>query len=230
MIVDSHQHLWDLERVEYPWLVPEYGPIYRTFTPDELEPQLAAAGVDRTVLVQSANSFEDTDSMLAHAAERPGSARSWAGCRSRTPRRAPEALDDRYLRDPQFRGVRHLNHTEADPDWLVRPSGHRRAARARGARAGLRGRGGVPAAPGTRADARAGAVPTCASSSTTSPSRRSRSGDWRLEARPRGRGGAPERPRQGLRAQHGRRLGDVDGGHDLVEPIGYAIDVFGPDG
>ena len=33
MIVDSHQHLWDLEKVEYPWLVPAYGPLYRTFTP-----------------------------------------------------------------------------------------------------------------------------------------------------------------------------------------------------
>ncbi len=74
MIVDCHQHFWDLEKVEYSWLVPDYGPIYRTFKPAELEPQLAAAGVDRTALVQSANSFEDTDSMLAHAA-----AQAWIG-------------------------------------------------------------------------------------------------------------------------------------------------------
>ena len=33
MIIDSHQHFWDLERVEYPWLVPAYGPIYRSFHP-----------------------------------------------------------------------------------------------------------------------------------------------------------------------------------------------------
>ena len=26
MIVDSHQHFWDLDKVEYSWLVPEYGP------------------------------------------------------------------------------------------------------------------------------------------------------------------------------------------------------------
>ena len=65
MIVDSHQHFWDLEKVEYPWLVPAYGPLYRTFTPSELEPQLAAAGIERTVLVQAANSYADTDSMLA---------------------------------------------------------------------------------------------------------------------------------------------------------------------
>ena len=40
MIVDCHQHFWDLDTVEYSWLIPAYGPIYRTFTPAELEPQL----------------------------------------------------------------------------------------------------------------------------------------------------------------------------------------------
>ena len=122
MIVDSHQHLWDLGEVEYPWLVPAYGPIYRTFTPDELEPQLAAAGVDRTVLVQAANSYDDTDSMLRHA-----EAREWIGAvvgwvPLEDAREAARVLDERYLQNPWFKGVRHLNHDEADPDWLVRPA------------------------------------------------------------------------------------------------------------
>jgi L-fuconolactonase len=122
MIVDSHQHFWDLKEVEYPWLVPEYGPIYRTFTPDELEPQLQAAGIDRTVLVQSANSAEDTESMLAHARVHPwiGAVVGWVPLED--PEAAARVLDDRYLREPTFRGVRHLNHEETDPDWLVRPS------------------------------------------------------------------------------------------------------------
>jgi L-fuconolactonase len=122
MIVDSHQHLWDLEKVEYPWLVPAYGPLYRTFTPAELEPQLVAAGVDRAVLVQAANSYEDTDSMLAHAAEHEwiGAVVGWVPLEDAG--EAARVLDGRYLADPWFRGVRHLNHEEADPDWLVRPA------------------------------------------------------------------------------------------------------------
>lgn len=122
MIVDSHQHVWDLEKVEYPWLVPDYGPIYRTFTPDELEPQLRDAGIDRTVLVQSANSYADTDSMLAHAAERDwiGAVVGWVPLEE--PDAAARKLDDAYLGDAHFRGIRHLNHEEADPDWLVRPA------------------------------------------------------------------------------------------------------------
>ncbi len=122
MIVDSHQHFWDLEQVEYPWLVPGYGPIYRTFRPDELEPQLAAAGIDRTVLVQSANSFEDTDSMLRHAAAHDwiGAVVGWVPLEDAA--KAARVLDDTYLLDPWFKGVRHLNHDEADPDWLIRPA------------------------------------------------------------------------------------------------------------
>ncbi|CAN5826427.1 amidohydrolase family protein [soil metagenome] len=122
MIVDSHQHFWDLEKVAYPWLVPDYGPIYRTFTPEELEPQLRAAGVDRTVLVQAANSFEDTDAMLASAREHPWIAAVVGWVPLEDPEAAARILDEQYLRDPYFRGVRHLNHEEPDADWLVRPA------------------------------------------------------------------------------------------------------------
>ena len=122
MIVDSHQHFWDLEEVEYPWLVPAYGPIYRTFAPAELAPQLAAAGIDRTVLVQAANSYADTDAMLAQAAEHDwiGAVVGWLPLED--VREAAQMLDSRYAADPWLKGVRHLNHEEADPDWLVRPA------------------------------------------------------------------------------------------------------------
>lgn len=120
MIVDSHQHFWDLEKVEYPWLVPEYGPIYRTFGPEELAPQLAAAGIDQTVLVQAANSFEDTDSMLDLAATYDwiGAVVGWVPLEDGAATAA--ALDERYGNEALLKGVRHLNHEETDPDWLMR--------------------------------------------------------------------------------------------------------------
>ncbi|MCY7417113.1 MAG: amidohydrolase family protein [Chloroflexi bacterium] len=122
MIVDSHQHFWDLDRVDYPWLVPAYGPIYRSFRPEELAPQLRAAGVDRTVLVQAANSYADTDAMLAHAAaiDWIGAVIGWVPLDDGPA--AAAALDERYLGHPKFRGIRHLNHNEPDPDWLIRPA------------------------------------------------------------------------------------------------------------
>lgn len=119
MKVDAHQHFWNLSRVAYPWLTPNAGPLYRSYEPTELAPRLRAAGIDRTILVQAANSFDDTDAMLAQA-----TAYDWIGAvvgwvPLLEPREAALALD-RYAQHPKFRGVRHLIHTEADPDWLMR--------------------------------------------------------------------------------------------------------------
>lgn len=117
-VVDAHQHLWNLERVAYPWLTADYGPIFRTFEEPELEPQLAAAGIDKTVIVQSMDSFEDTDFMFEVADRWP----RVAGIVGWVPLDRPEAAAvalDRRSEDRRFVGVRHLIHTEADPDWLL---------------------------------------------------------------------------------------------------------------
>ena len=42
MIIDAHQHVWDLERASYPWLGPELPLWNRTFTFEELRPTCTA--------------------------------------------------------------------------------------------------------------------------------------------------------------------------------------------
>ena len=117
--IDAHQHFWDLERVEYPWLTPDLAQIHRTFEPAELEPLLDATGIARTVLVQAANSFEDTGYMLEQADRHP-----WiAGVVGWLPLLEPgvtESALERYARQPTLRGVRHLVHNEPYPAWLLR--------------------------------------------------------------------------------------------------------------
>lgn len=118
--VDTHQHFWNLNEVEYSWLVPAYGVIYDTFEPRHLAPLLKAAGVDKTVLVQSANSYEDTASMLVHADYNDwiGAVIGWVDLLN------PDATNKRleqYKKHPKFRGMRHLIHEEKDPDWVVQP-------------------------------------------------------------------------------------------------------------
>ena len=116
--VDTHQHFWNLEEAAYSWLVPEFGPIYREFAPAELAPQLAACGVDKTVIVQSANTYADTDSMLAIA-----EAHDWvAGVVGWVPIHDPAECDrklEEYAQNPYFKGMRHLIHDENNPDWVV---------------------------------------------------------------------------------------------------------------
>jgi L-fuconolactonase len=116
--IDAHQHFWNLERVAYPWLTEADGPIFRTFEPPELEPQLKAAGIDRTVLVQAMDSAEDTAYMLETADRYPwiGAVVGWVPLTD--PDEAGRRLEA-LTRHPRLRGVRHLIHNEADPDWVV---------------------------------------------------------------------------------------------------------------
>lgn len=118
MKVDTHQHFWNLSEVAYPWLIPAYGSIYGTFEPKQLGPQVKAAGIDKTVLVQSANSYEDTASMLVHADYNDwiGAVVGWVDLLN------PDATNERleqYKKHPKFRGMRHLIHEEKNPDWVI---------------------------------------------------------------------------------------------------------------
>src|SRR5438876_5345082 len=103
--IDTHQHFWNLETGTYPWLSPALGPLYRTYTPEELEPQLKEAGVDLTVLVQAADSYADTESMLEQAGRYPwiGAVIGWVPLLQQD--EAARALD-RYMQHPKFRGIR----------------------------------------------------------------------------------------------------------------------------
>lgn len=121
LLIDAHQHFWDLDRVEYPWLTPEAGILHRTYLPGDLAPELAAAGVDATIVVQAADSREETAFLLelATATDWVQAVVGWVPLLD--PAACSAALD-RWCEVPAFRGIRHLVHDEADPDWLVRPT------------------------------------------------------------------------------------------------------------
>jgi L-fuconolactonase len=122
MIVDAHHHFWDPSRADYPWMTDELASIRRPFGPRDLAPLLAATGVDRTVLVQTRASLDETREFLATAARTPfvvgvvgwvdltdpGVADAVAGMRA-----VPGG--DRLV------AIRHQVHDEPDPEWLLRP-------------------------------------------------------------------------------------------------------------
>ena len=116
--VDTHQHFWNLDEVAYPWLTSDLGPIYRNFSPDELAPQLKAAGVDKTVIVQSMNTYADTDSMLAIADANDWVAGVLGWLPIHDPAETAKKLEE-YGNNHYFKGVRHLIHDEPNPDWVV---------------------------------------------------------------------------------------------------------------
>ncbi len=118
--VDAHQHFWSLRDGDYPWLThSRYAPIHRDFEPGDLKPLLRGAGIAHTITVQAANSYTDTDAMLARADRHPWIAGVTGWVPLLEPGEAARALA-RYCLHPAFRGVRHLVHDEPDPDWLLR--------------------------------------------------------------------------------------------------------------
>lgn len=119
LLIDGHHHAWDLTRAEYPWLGPELGDLNRSIGVDEFLPLLDLAGIDRTVLVQSADSAQDTAYLLelATAYPRIGAVVGWVPLDQ--PAEADWALAE-LCRHPRFRGVRPSIHFLPDPEWLLR--------------------------------------------------------------------------------------------------------------
>ena len=94
MIVDTHEHIWNLEREAMPWMTDDHAVIRRTFEPADLSRCPTRAGVVNTVLVQAACSDADTDFMFEHACRHAwiGGVIAWIDLRS--PQRAAARLDE----------------------------------------------------------------------------------------------------------------------------------------
>ena len=116
--IDGHHHLWDLSTVAYDWPTVADGPIFRSFAPDDLAPELAGAGIDRTVVVQAADSLDDSDAMIRAMAATPWIAGIVGWAPLTDTRAASIAIESRL--DGGLRGIRHLIHRHPDPDWLLR--------------------------------------------------------------------------------------------------------------
>ncbi|GAA1842764.1 amidohydrolase family protein [Microlunatus capsulatus] len=120
MIIDAHQHVWDLDRVAYPWLGRQHGPIHRTVAQEEVLPRLRAHGVDAVVLVQAADDDADTALMLDTAAAHP----AVVAVVGYVPLEDPDATAARLpalAADPLVVGIRNLIHDRPDADFLLRP-------------------------------------------------------------------------------------------------------------
>jgi L-fuconolactonase len=120
-VIDSHQHFWDPASGSCGWMTEKFTPIRRVFGPADLEPELAATGVNATVVVQTWANLPETEEFLTIAAKHRFVA-GVVGWVDLTDPRVEETLaalraraDGRYLV-----GIRHLVHDEPDPDWLLR--------------------------------------------------------------------------------------------------------------
>jgi len=120
MIVDSHQHFWQVGRFDYPWMTPQVELLCRDYLPEMLDPILQRNGVDQTILVQASNSVEETRWLLDLADQHSfiGGVVGWVDLKSDDVARQ---LDE-FAAHPKFKGVRHLLESEPTDDWLAQES------------------------------------------------------------------------------------------------------------
>jgi len=115
MIIDSHLHVWDPSRAEYPWLDDGLGGLNRTISFDEIAPALEERGIGGAVLVQASDNADDTAVMLAVAERRP----EVLGVVAWTPLDRPERVAaDVEQFGPAVVGVRNLVH-EREREWAL---------------------------------------------------------------------------------------------------------------
>jgi L-fuconolactonase len=120
MIIDAHQHFWKLGQFNTAWLnVSQHRPICRDFLPEHLKPLLDAAGVERTVFVQTQHDVDENRWALGLAEQHDWicGVVGWIDL-------AGEHCDEQLLEfkdHPRFVGVRHVTQDEPDVDFIVRP-------------------------------------------------------------------------------------------------------------
>lgn len=122
MIIDSHQHFWQLARGDYGWLTPAAGVLYRDYLPQNLAPLLRANAVQATVLVQAAPTEAETLFLLSLAHEHAfiGGVVGWADFDAADAPRRIAALVKAGA--GKLKGLRPMIQDIDDPRWLARPS------------------------------------------------------------------------------------------------------------
>ncbi|MGO4714656.1 amidohydrolase family protein [Bradyrhizobium sp. 2TAF24] len=122
MIIDAHQHFWDPQQADYPWMQgPDMAPIRRAFGPADLAPLLQASGIHASIVVQCRSSTEETEDFLHLASVTPFIA-GVVGWADLTNPAIGEEID-RLRSLPgggKLVGIRHQVHDEANPGWLLR--------------------------------------------------------------------------------------------------------------
>ncbi len=120
MKIDSHQHFWDYNPGEYPWMAGDkMNPIRRDFGPADLEREQRQVGLDGSIAVQARQSLKESRWLLELAEKDPRikGVVGWVDLRSESLEKELEELSPHE----RFVGVRHVVHDEPDDEFMLRP-------------------------------------------------------------------------------------------------------------
>ena len=118
MQIDAHQHFWHPARGDYGWMPKDDPVLSRPYGPADLWPQMQAAGVQGTILVQAAPTVAETEYMLGIADATPWvlGVVGWVDFE----RPADLAEMRRLAGHPKFKGLRPMIQDIPDDGWMLR--------------------------------------------------------------------------------------------------------------
>ncbi len=118
MQIDAHQHFWHPGRGDHDWM-PKGDPVLdRPYHPADLKPQLDAAGIGATVVVQAAATVNETEYMLgvADGCGWVAGVVGWVNFEDAT----SMSVLKRLKGHPKFKGVRPMIQDIPDDGWMHR--------------------------------------------------------------------------------------------------------------
>jgi L-fuconolactonase len=117
MKLDSHQHFWIYNPVEYDWIDNSMANIRRDFLPVHLAVELNNYGFDGSIAVQARQSIEETEWLLSMA----DSYSLIKGVVGWVDLRLPdvETQLSTFAKHPKFVGVRHVVQGEPEDDFIL---------------------------------------------------------------------------------------------------------------
>lgn len=119
MRIDSHQHYWKVERGDYDWMSPQNKVLYRNYLPPDLRPELQRHGIEKTVLVQAAQTVAETQFLLDLVESEPSIAGvvGWLDMEGTDFREQFE----RRRKNRKFVSIRPMLQDLPDDEWILRP-------------------------------------------------------------------------------------------------------------
>lgn len=119
MRIDSHQHFWNYQAKEYPWITDKLSRIRRNSLPADLEPELKKFKLDGSIAVQARSSLEESRWLLNLADHYP-TIKGVVGWVDLLSEHVEKQLAE-FAKHPRFVGVRHIVQDESDDQFMLRP-------------------------------------------------------------------------------------------------------------
>lgn len=119
MRIDSHQHYWKADRGDYHWMSPAVAVLCRDYLPADLRPSLQRHNIDKTILVQAAQTVAETDFLLDLAADDETIAGVVGWLDMDDPSFPVEFAKSKT--NKKFIGLRPMLQDIEDDRWILRP-------------------------------------------------------------------------------------------------------------